>query len=524
MYWHILNERKTDLDTKNVLTAKRKDILYLIAVLIPWGISPAVGFAALLFSSYLAVLKQSLQKAMQENFPYLLLVILIPILAFSLTHPVPPDDLLRHLVSGYYHFNYKNAYWGSPRMNTHGDMGFGFDVIASHVYQWLPHHLAFLPFQVALLLSFSVLLPWAIYRQFQKTDKQLALILAGILAALVWSLTDFYGRIYSGRQEAFWAVWVLAAFLLPSGRRAIVWLLTGFLLTPTYWLSFAYYPAAFLLEESRKKRLIYFVLLCLVFLSFWIPYTDGHWFHWLIGLHQDIRMRMAPVAEDQPYLAAFFHFPGAILLLISTLFLFEDKKPARLTLIQRVFPKDVRFVSRSAWLIGALFAWFSIPDMIRYVDVLGPLAAIFLARKIDQNQSLTQWLLDHQGFVKLSLLVLLPCLFTATSHHTTLPNLHIPNYQKGERVLAYFSPANYDVLYENPGIRVAPAMEVGMTRRFIQKQSIDLSIGKFDCSFYQKYHVRWLVTPRVNWSRSKSPQCVELYRINSDGMTLWKVR
>lgn len=165
-----------------------------------------------------------------------------------------------------------------------------------------------------------------------------------------------------------------------------------------------------------------------------------------------------------------------------------------------------------------------IPDMIRYVDVLGPLAAIFLARVINGRPSAIAWI-ERAGPMSAVLAILTPAwIFTYTFHPQPMSDLHLPGYHAGQRALTYFSDADYELLYENPGIRVAPAMELGMTKRTVQRASFDLKDGQVDCAELEKWNVRWVASPEFRWSASRAPSCLRLVRIDRSGMTLWLVR
>jgi hypothetical protein len=456
----------------------------------------------------------------------IILVVLIPVILFALAHPAPPDDLLKHLISGYYHFQYRTMFWGSPRLMA-GDLYIGFDKVAALAYQYLPHHLAYLPFQIILLLGFAVIPPMALLRQLTNLSRPVAFTLATILAAIIWMLPGIPERITSGRPEDFFALWDISVFLVRGKRGALVWVATGLLLLPTYWIAFAYLPATLMLPVSRKFRIIALATLTAVFLTFWEVYSAGQWLPWLWSLHTDISMRVAGVAENEPAGLLLFKFTPMMLLFMVIILIYRSKSTAVVSrfhwrvIMDAVIPVQPKQVLASLALPTLLFAWFLLPDMVRYVDSLGPVAAIIIARML--NTSEPQTLERMRPTANAAALMLLFLLTNHTFHSGPMSDLHIPGYRPGQKVLTFFSSATYDALYENPGVRVAPAMELGMTRRKIQGAGLNLANGKVNCRNLAHWHVSWVASPKMRWFSGTEPSCLSLVRLNPSGMSLWAV-
>lgn len=511
-------------DWWNKQSRSNQDVLAILGMVLPWMLGPAVGIATLFLDRWWRAWTDTVRRALvSARFPVLWLAVLPPIAVFAYAHPAPPDDLLRDLVSGIYHFDYGRVYWGSPRMMRGGDLDIGFDWAASIAHARLPARWAFLPFQVALLLGFAVGLPFALRRQMPRLPGDLAAQISVVLSVLVWTLPGFANRVTSARPEDFMALWVLALFLIPAGRRVWVWLWIGIGLIPSYWLSCAYFPAALLMPVERRRRIGAFMTLGVGFLGFWLLYSHGNWWRWLLSLHTDIGDRVAHVAEDAPAGMLLLSFSGMAMLLAAIALAWADRKGRPGAWWETLLP-PARSVASSSWVVAALFAWFLIPDMIRYVDVLGPLAAIFLARVINRRDSAIAWI-ERAGPMPTALAILAPAwIFTYSFHPQPMADLHLPGYHAGQRALTYFSDADYDLLYENPGIRVAPAMELGMTRRAVQQASFDLKDGRVDCTDLARWKVRWVASPRFRWNAAHAPSCLRLVRIDGNGMTLWRVR
>lgn len=510
----------------NTQSFTTQQTLFLLLVAAIWMLSPALGILLFLFPRVRNHIVGIFHEALSGDLRILWIPMVIPIMIFFYAHPAPTDDLLKHLVSGVYHYHYRTLFWGSPRLMA-GDLYIGFDHVASIFYAWLPPKLAYIPFQTILVIGFAVTLPIAFRRQMPDLPPYLATSLAIILTVLVWLLSGFVGRLISGRPEDDLALWAAAVFLLSKNKEkyTILWFLVGWLSVPMYWLSCVYFPIVFLAPASLKKRIAAFAILCLSFASFWGVYSHGLWLSWLSSLHTDIGDRVVGVAEDASAALLIESVTGGILLMLALLALLSHRSTANTPLQKTRFMNSTfRIFStpESISLVAVIFAWFMIPDMIRYVDILGPLAAVMIARYANTIRFfLTLDTTSRPAFNLVGLLA--PILLVGnTFHQAPMPDVHIPDYHKGQKVLTYFSAATYFTLYENPGIEVAPAMELGMTRKVIQTASFDLAKGKFDCAQMHRWNVRWMVTPKTRWSQ-KSPSCVHLLRLNPDGMSVWSV-
>lgn len=499
-----------------------RQTVFLMFISAAWLISPALGFLLLLFPGIRRPLVQIFTQALSSDLPIIWVPVLIPVIVFAFSHPAPVDDLLKHLVSGSYHYDYHSMFWGSPRLKL-GDFYIGFDHVASWVYGILPHHLAFIPFQLVLVLGFALVLPFIFRRQMPDLPPFVAVTIAVFFSVLVWLLPAFTGRMISGRPEDDLALWSAAVFLLSQkhARYQLLWLLFGFLSVPMYWLSCVYFPVVFLMPTSFRHRMAAFLSLCVSFVVFWGVYSRMHWPLWLLSLHTDIGDRVVGVAEDLSAVPLIMSLSGALLLIAALTFLLlhsRRKSAAFPFSFQQVLSKNIPISA-----IAIIFSWLLIPDMIRYVDVLGPFAGVMLSKYMNQIPQLRSISSEYRPHFTIASLVLSVVLVGNTFHHAPMPNVHIPHYAPGEKVLTYFSAATYDALYENPGIRVAPAMELGMTTKAIQKASFDLGKGHFDCRQYAQWHVHWLVMPKTAWS-SSHPSCVHLYRLDPNGMSVWRVQ
>jgi hypothetical protein len=508
----------------------RTDIITISTALGLGFLSPALSlFFLTLWPRAADAIRRWIQIALVEKLLYLMifLVGIIPVTMFAFTRPVPPDDLLKHLISGVYHFQYRTMFWGSPRLMA-GDLYIGFDHVAALAYQYLPHHLAYLPFQLTLLIGLAVILPLAILRQFTSQPRSVAFALTTILAAVTWMIPGITERVASARPEDFFALWDLSVFLVRSKRGAVIWAAAGLLMLPTYWIAFAYLPAALLLPASRRFRISVLAVLSTVFLLFWETYSNGQWLPWLWSLHTDINMRVAGVAENQPAGLLLFKIAPMMLFIMVIIIVYQSNFPQpreRLhwrDLLNAVIPEKSESVSTSIALPTLLFAWFLLPDMIRYVDSLGPIAAVIIARILNTiNPQALKRLRPTANATALALLFLLT---NNTFHPSPMSNLHIPGYRPGQKVLTYFSAATYDALYENPGIRVAPAMELGMTRRKIQRAGLDLARGQVNCWDLVHWHVSWVASPKMTWADNSAPKCLSMVRLDKSGMSLWAVK
>ena len=499
-------------DRWNRIPGAREQIEVLLLMGLFWQ-APAVAWAALqvnprqMLTRIGDILRQELNK--DKGWWMLFPVVMITMDVLRI-HPAPPDDLLKHLVASLYQFNYHKLYWGSPWL-MHGDPYIGTDWAAGWFYAHCSERWAYVPFQAALMIGFFAVQMRVYPRILAGLSTRYAW--SALLILLVWSQPEFVGKIVSGRPETFMALWAFAAIAVEGSFGLLLWVVAGVALIPAYWIAIAYFPAVLILRRSWKVRIALFSGLSAAFALFWGIYTKGQWLHWLLGLHADIARRQFPVGENQHVLVEIFSMSAVLWILLSVWAL----------LARKGHPKGATGLVVPAGL-GWLIAWFMVPDMVRYMDVLMPLFSLGLAGWIrdalnaqdDPGKSMMEtwapsavvvgsllWggmLISHQGF-------------------TMLP-VHIPGYQPGQKVLTPFGPITYDVPYENPGIRVTPAMEIGATRIPLQKASDALGKkGTVSCALLHHYRVNYVVG-RLN---ENPPSCLHLIKMHRS-VQIWGVR
>ena len=431
-------------------------------------------------------------------------------LGFLRVHPAPEDDLLKHLVASLYHYNYHALYFASPYL-MHGDPYIGMDWLASWFYAHLSPRWAYVPFQIVLMIGFFAV-QMRVYPRILK-DAPMRYAWSALLILLVWAQPEFIGKVISARPETDLALWTFAAVAVESNLELVLWILVGAVFIPMYWLAIVYFPAVLILRRSWKTRLAIFVGLCAAFALFWGFYTDWAWVHWLIGLQADLPRQQVVVAEFQPPLRDIFSITGALWLSLALWALLARKGRAAKT-TGLVVPAG----------LGWLIAWFLIPDMVRYLDILMPLFSLGVAVWI--RDALAQTSEEHRPLHEtwIASVVLLGSLLWGgmlinPSSFEMMP-VHIPGYHPGQKVLTPFGKFTYDVPYENPGIRVAPAMEVGATSIPVQDASKELAYhGRVSCSLLHHYGIRYV----VGQLSGKPPACLQLLSIHP-GVQVWKNR
>ncbi len=453
----------------------------------------------------------------------------IPWFAFLRFTQAPPDDLLRNLVGWAYHFDYARAYWGSPGV-THIDEYFGFDQLASWCYRHLGRQRAYIPFQAVALMGFSIVLPAAYLREARRGRwGAWAIPMTLAATAMTWMTLGFSQRIVSSRPEVFFTIWSLSAVLVESSWATIAWAAVGLVLSPMYWLGFVYFPMAFLMRRSAKQRWAVFGVLMAAFFGFWLVHTHGGMVRDIVYLRGQVHNRVFGVGESRSILVMATSMPGAGLLLFAALslqLLIRQATPWKLD-GWRAWWSAV-FAEQSPWMPGLLLLWFCLPDMIRYVDVVAPLLALLAIRWMSLA------VFSHEGagprwpsWLGMGMLVSLAialCALFGTFHPQKLNRIEIPGYTSHTRVLTYFGSDTYQVLYANPGIQVAPAMELGMTTREVQHMSTELAKGTLSCQALHRHRVDWVVTEQADWKLGGAAQrCLSLYQIFPDGTSVWKV-
>jgi len=411
---------------------------------------------------------------------------------FIARHPAPPDDLLQSMVAWAYHYDYRLMFWGSPRVPGY-DQYWGWDRLVGLAYQWTPgayKEYAPLWIQIPGMIFFLWGLQKALAGKLENNPLKWTLI--GV--ATVWCFyTPIVTRATEARPEWFFAIWTIWAFALTKRWQQAIWLVTGILLIPCYWLAWAYAPAFLALQnQSLRRRMAGTVLYGGVTLGIWLILSHGTYLASLHGLQVDIAHRVYGVAED--YGLSFFLQLPAMAFLIGAFLL---------------GPWDWR---RTKLVTVLLLGWFCLPWMVRYVDILAPLALFLLAegwqpQRIPENRYRR---LRMAGFV---CFCILPQSAIAPGPRL---DLKVPHAEQHPKVLTPLTSASYALTYDNPGIRIAPAMEPGMTRRSLQKLAGTLKTAT--CAQLQSSHADYIMANDIDQAKP----CLRSVETDN-GWTLWKI-
>lgn len=512
------------------LTEKQLGILLVSGalgalMLTPWTLAPLL-LVLWLSPRIRGLALETVDSGLRERDGLLLriLVVAAPLAYYMLYSPYPPDDLLRDMTANLHQFDYRNLYWGSPRL-MRGDISYWFSRAVDWLPRVLPQQYAYLPVCYALEAGWALVIPLTLRKAFLHRNPDLPpaqlWALVAVLSVLVWAQLGFVSRIVQARPENFGALLALSAFLVEGVWGELAWGAAMLAFIPMYWLSGIYIPAVLLLRRSGARRAAWFLVLAGAFAAFWMSGAGGHWWHWFFGMRVAIAHRMAPVAEDLPLRQVLFT-PWIYLFAIFAMVFWRrpgERQGELPTAKAHAFAVGSASISTQVVVFG-LLCWFALPDMLRYVDDLAPLLAVWLA--LNSSPARLRWA-DTAVFRLLAFCLVLFMAGGLVPHTGNLPRLEIPGAKPGARVLTSFGPAEYVALYENPQLRFTPAMELGYTRRALQTLSLDLNTGKATCAALHRYRVSWVVAHDVAYPGDGLSACLRLDRSDVHGFQIWRV-
>ncbi|WP_176089591.1 hypothetical protein [Achromobacter anxifer] len=345
---------------------------------------------------------------------------------------LPDDDLLRHLTAGGLSFDYRAQYpWSElPKAN----LWLGFDwalwqlqslgLSKEFLRQWLP--------ALSLVLQ-SLVLFFALKRMLPAHRQNPSLLLlCGALGMLL--LTP---RSVLGRPEMFILIFAACAWLPRSIMGVLAWIMGFLILVPSYWLGWAYAPFALLLWRARLslvQRVGIAAGLGLAHLGFWQWYT-GDYLQLMVWLKGTLSVK---ATENRDLLYAFYTYAGFVLL-------------GLLTFAASVLNRQRLIASAS---VVMLFAWFAIPNQIRYLAALSFIALPWIYRQ------LTIW--STARSLHIPPVVVLLALGAAGLCVTATPTVPTFALKAADRV---YSESPYaTVFFGQKGISVDPSFALGATK------------------------------------------------------------
>jgi hypothetical protein len=485
----------------------------------PWVLSPII-LLLVAFPLARALLLETVDSGMREKNALLarVLIVAVPVAFYLLSSPPPPDDLLREMTAGLHDFDYRNLYWGSPRLMA-GDTSYWYSRATGWLLDVLPKSEAYLPVQYALLAGWAITLPLVFRKALRLSHPNLRgdflWLLAAAFSVVVWAFPGFMTRIVQARPENWGALIGTTAFLVSTDWGLWAWGAAMALFVPAYWLSFAYLPMALWMNIAWKKRLATAGALAAEFAVVWLSGLQGHWWHWFLGMPVAIAHRLVGVAENDPEWHLLQSGATWAVLFLALFALAGRRAPGlRELLSEKRMPAIVATLG--------LIVWFLLPDMVRYDDDLAPLLMVALIQAAPESR------LRILDTPLLSALLLPALLFLVPSglpkpEAAVLPDLHIAGAKPGQRVLSTLSAGEYFALYENPELRFAPACELGYTTKAVQRLGLGLASGKTTCAELRRYRVRWVLVKSISIAPNGLGRCLRLQRMSPDGYGIWSV-
>ena len=246
--------------------------------------------------------------------------------SFFIYPPVPRDDLLRHLIAYKYNYDLRDLYFDSywPSFNPY----IGYDYIVGLIHYLIGDvALSLVPFVIVMIATYS----FFVYTRFFRDDTVRAV---SLIAFIYFTLPYIIG----GRPKSL----IISLFILAlSTRNTMLSLIPSFISIPLYHAFWAY-----TLPLVIKSR--YFILPLISGVIFWWFYGGSEYFYFEKDLLTIKSLRgEISISENRPLWSALFQlFP-----LIALAFYRLRDKPVNLFYV----------------------AYFSIPNQVRFLEVLIPL-------------------------------------------------------------------------------------------------------------------------------------------------------
>lgn len=483
-----------------------------LVIMTKWAIAPVI-LALIMSKPTRDYVSDAVYSGLKEQDALLIkiMVFATPVIFYVMASPAPPDDLLREMTAFLHHFDYRNLYWGSPRLRN-GDTSYLWSWGLQWLYRYLPINYAYLPVQYGLLLGWVIVAPLAFAKAIRKSAPDLeslgVWVTVAFAVALLWILPGFTSRIVQARPENIGALLSLSGFLVSGFAGWIIYTILMSAFIPLYWLSLIYTPSILLSEIKNRWKLVSLAIFAVIFLGYWASGFQINWFAWFFGMPVAIAHRVVGVSENDP--------------------LWLDLQQVTLWILLGflVYAVSVTQISfKKVWPLVVLIVWFILPDMVRYVDDFGPLTILLVLRLLPLEFYSHTLRFPVVGASVLALFFLLPF----SIHVSPLPNLVVKNAISGQKVLSTLGPEEYFGLYENPELRFAPACELGYTRRGIQKLGMDLIAqpehhANNYCALLRHYHVSWVLEKDVGINnKTHLNKCLKLQKLDSKGYAIWQV-
>lgn len=455
-----------------------------------------------------------INKSNTIGLPILYLIIFAIVYAFNL--PMPQDDLLRDIVASYYNYDYNQLYVYAPMLTKYNQY-IAFDHLLHFMVQAFGGETTAHLIQIFCFIMF-VLPSSLIFINILKKDKNCYLYLTFLLFLL---LNDYsLLRITLARPEMIftdWIMWGLWCKFTHKSFGKCLWLIIGITLIPGYWLAFFYLPAVFVVFDNRWVKIFNSLIFLIATILFWQIYSDNQWFTSIMELKKLNDNRLAIIGENKTIIKLLFTTITSTALIgylysfkLRSFALYKLAKKTRFNLIFKFIKsiKNINCNSPTSSAIILLCCYLSI-NMIRYSSIVTALFCILVAIRLSE---LKLTLPPISRYITLVFAIFMPMTIDC---YRTIPKFVLP---AGSIVLAT-NLTNYFVPFYSPGVKVAPAMEVGANLQDIQKmmKSIDLN-GTISCKQLRQYHFDYLVEKNL----TTIPSCLKIYQIQK-GWRAWKI-
>lgn len=344
----------------------------------------------------------------------------------------PTDDFFRHATAARHGYDYTQIYEYLDPAFPHASMWVGYEFVLGVLEQWIG--LTATSLTVQSILYF--VLCWTLYRVSEKIvpEGQDRIVWQALFIAACLSLGLFH-RALLARPEAVLTLWAISALWM----KRWVWVATGLLLQPFYWLAIIYTPSALLLKGRLSERLLIGAAIALSSSLFWLAYAGTDWINFYSLLGEWMKNRHAAVSEND-----------SVFLLLA--------HPVSIALIAGYLLLEKKYGLKGHGSLLLVAAWFMLPGQIRYGGLIAALLITygFLTTRLPPlGRSLRiSVILVAAG------LVVIPSI-QGKALSSELPRFkHLPDRAV---VAAPFGVASFFLPAAHPGIRIAPAMELGAT-------------------------------------------------------------